>query len=673
MSVQSASSGERPGPAAGEDRVGRSGAAVIQNGAMSPLIPLPVLFGNPERVSPRLSPDGTQLAWIAPHDGVLNVWLAPISTEAGVSWDAAHVITNDTVRGIRQFAWAHDGRHVLYLQDTGGDENWRLHDVDLETMDRRDLTPFPGSQAQLIASERAFPDEILIGLNKDNPELHDVYRVDLKTGELTKELTNPGFVDMIADAEFVVRAAVQPQPDGSLLLVVRDTGAASDATEDGATEDGGTEDGATEGNDASDWRVLLEIPAGDSLTTGPVAFSADGRSLLVISSVGAEAARLVRIDVATGSTEVLAEDPEADVSDVRIHPDTREPQIVTFQKARSEYRVLDPSVARHLTAIRALNPGDPVFSDSDEDDRTWLVAFTNDAGPVHFYAYDTTTGDGSFLFEHQPELTKYELAAMEPFSYQARDGLTVHGYLTFPPGADRLDLPAVLLVHGGPWYRDAWGYDPQAQWLANRGYLCVQVNFRGSTGYGKSFLNAGDREWGAAMQNDLSDAVAHIISQGWADPARIAIAGGSYGGYATLAGAAFTPDLYCCGVDIVGPSNLITLIETIPPYWAPLIAQFHQRVGDPAKDRDFLWSRSPLSRADQIRIPLLIAQGANDPRVKQAESEQIVEALSRHGIEHKYMLFPDEGHGFARPENRLAFYAEADQFLARYLGGRSED
>jgi len=615
---------------------------------MPQLIPLTVLFGNPERVSPRLSPDGTQLAWIAPHDGVLNVWLAPISTDGGVSWDAARVITDDTVRGIRQFAWAHDGRHVLYLQDTGGDENWRLHDVDLQTMERRDLTPFPGSQAQLIASERLFPDEIVIGLNKDNPQLHDVYRLNLKTGELTRELTNPGFIGMVADAQMVVRAAVQMQPDGSTQLLVRESG------------------------ESDDWRVLLTISAEDALTTGPIAFSADGRSLLAISSVDAEAARLVRIDLATGDTEVLAEDPEADVSDVRIHPDTREPQLVTFQKARSEYRVLDPSVARHLTAIRALNPGDPVFPDADDADRTWLVAFTNDDGPVHYFAYDTTTGEGSFLFEHQPELTRYELAAMEPFAYQARDGLTVHGYVTFPPGADRLNLPTALLVHGGPWARDAWGYDAEAQWLANRGYLCVQVNFRGSTGYGKSFLNAGDREWGAAMQNDLSDAVAHVISQGWADPTRVAILGGSYGGYATLAGAAFTPDLYCCGIDLVGPSNLITLIETIPPYWAPMIAQFHQRVGDPAKDRDFLWSRSPLSRADQIRIPLLIAQGANDPRVKQAESEQIVEALRQHGIEYKYMLFEDEGHGFARPENRLAFFAEADKFLARYLGGRSE-
>jgi dipeptidyl aminopeptidase/acylaminoacyl peptidase len=300
------------------------------------------------------------------------------------------------------------------------------------------------------------------------------------------------------------------------------------------------------------------------------------------------------------------------------------------------------------------------------------VAFTNDAGPIPYFAYDRVTKAAQFLFDHQPELARYSLAAMEPFAYQARDGLTVHGYLTFPPEGGRSDLPTVLNVHGGPWHRDTWGFVPEAQWLANRGYLCVQVNFRGSTGYGKAFLNAGDKQWGARMQDDLSDAVAHVISQGWADPGRIAIYGGSYGGYAALAGAAFTPDLFSCAVDIVGPSNLITLIETIPPYWEPLIAQFHRRVGNPETEKDFLWSRSPLSAVERIHIPLLIAQGANDPRVKQAESEQIVAALEKAGIDHDYMLFPDEGHGFAKPENRLRFYAEAERFLSKHLGGLAE-
>jgi dipeptidyl aminopeptidase/acylaminoacyl peptidase len=615
---------------------------------MVELIPRQVLFGNPERLSPRISPDGTRLAWIAPHEGVLNVWIAPASAEAGVDWAAAKVVTDDTDRGIRMFAWAHDGRHLLYLQDTGGDENWRLHDVDLETMQRRDLTPYDGVQARVVAMERKFPTEVLIGLNRDNPELHDVYRLDLVTGGLTKEVENPGFIGWIADAQMAVRGAAAPRPDGSLVFLVRDTGEA-------------------------DWRELLVIPADDALTSNPIAFSEDGGSLLGVSSVDANTGRLVRFDVVTGAAEVLASDPQADVSDVRIHPDTREPQIVAFEKDRSEYLVLDSSVAADLAAIRALHPGDPMFVGADDADATWLVGFTNDSGAVPFFAFDRATKTGRFLFEHQPALSRYELAPMEPFSFTSRDGLTVHGYATFPPGAGRSGLPTVLNVHGGPWARDSWGFDAEAQWLANRGYLCVQVNYRGSTGYGKAFVNAGDREWGGKMQDDLTDAVGYVAGQGWADPARVAIYGGSYGGYAALAGATFTPEEFRCAVDIVGPSNLKTLIETIPPYWAPMIAQFHRRVGDPAKDADFLWSRSPLSRVHDIRIPLLIAQGANDPRVKQAESEQIVAALTEAGIDHEYLLFPDEGHGFAKPENRLRFYAAAERFLARHLGGRAED
>jgi dipeptidyl aminopeptidase/acylaminoacyl peptidase len=614
---------------------------------MAELIPRQILFGNPERVSPRISPDGTRLAWIAPHQDVLNVWVAPISAERGVDWPAASVVTDDADRGIRMFAWAHDGRHLLYLQDTGGDENWRLHDVDLQTMQRRDLTPFDGVQTQLIAMERKFPTELLIGLNRDNAQLHDVYRIDLVTGELTKEVANFGVVGWEADAQLVVRAAAAPQPDGGYTLLVRD-----DAD--------------------SDWRPLLTVASDDALTSAPIAFSENGQSLLATSSVGAQTGRLVRIDIATGATEVLAEDPEADVRGVRLHPDTREPQIVTLLKDRSEYLILDPAVAADLEAIRALHPGDPTFEDSDDSDTNWLIGFTNDTGPVSYFSYDRASRTGRFLFEARPELSRFVLAAMEPFSFTARDGLTVHGYASFPPGADRAGLATVVNVHGGPWVRDVWGYHPEAQWLANRGYLCIQVNYRGSTGYGKSFVNAGDREWGGRMHDDLVDAVAYAVSRGWTDPARVAIYGGSYGGYAALVGAAFTPGVFCCAVDIVGPSNLKTLIETIPPYWAPMVAQFHRRVGDPAADAAFLWSRSPLSRARDIRIPLLIAQGANDPRVKQDESEQIVAALREAGIEHDYLLFPDEGHGFAKPENRLRFYAAAERFLARYLGGRVE-
>jgi dipeptidyl aminopeptidase/acylaminoacyl peptidase len=614
---------------------------------MVELIPRKVLFGNPERTSPRISPDGTRLAWIAPRDGVLNVWVAPTGA-SGVEWDSARAVTEDTDRGVRQFMWARDGQHVLYVQDKGGDENWRLYDVDPSTMSLRDLTPFEGIHANIIATSERRPAEVLVGINADNPQLHDVYRLDLVTGSLVKEIENPGYAGWLADEDLVVRCALAPLPDGSFDVLVRDSAAA-------------------------DWRKLLTIPAEDATSSDVVSFSGDGRSLLMISAADANTGRLTRIDLASGAAEVLAADPEADVAGAVLDPRTRAPRIVMILKDRTTYVVLDPSVEDDLKAVRALHPGDPVFAGRDESDTTWLIGFTNDAGPIPYFMYDRTSRSGRFLFEHQPALSSYELAPMEPFSYTARDGLVIRGYVTFPPGLGRSALPAVLNVHGGPQARDAWGYDAEAQWLANRGYLCVQVNYRGSTGYGKSFVAAGDREWGGKMHDDLIDAVSHIVARGWADPSRVAIYGGSYGGYAALAGAAFTPEVFRCAVDIVGPSNLKTLLETIPPYWAPAKAQLYRRVGDPAADAEFLWSRSPLSRARDIRIPLLIAQGANDPRVKQAESEQIVAALEEAGIEHEYMLFPDEGHGFAKPGNRIKFYTAAERFLARYLGGRYEE
>jgi dipeptidyl aminopeptidase/acylaminoacyl peptidase len=625
---------------------------------MVDLIPRSVLFGNPERIQPRISPDGGSLAWIAPKDGVLNVWVAPILASAdpdtgvdgaGVDWAAARVLTADTDRGIRTFSWARDGRHLLYVQDAGGDENWRLYDVAVDSLERRDLTPFDKIHATIIGTSKRRPTEVLVGINADNPQLHDVYRLDLVTGELVKEIENPGYAGWLADEDLVVRCAIAPLPDGSFDVLVRDSG--SDAA----------------------WRTLVTIPAEDAISTDVVSFSGDGRSVLMTSAAGSDTARLTKVDLATGDETVLASDPEVDISGVLLHPDTRDPQIAMFLKDRMDYLVLDPSVADDLKAVRALHPGDPSFSGRDDADDTWLIAYNVDAGSVAYYMYDRASRTGRPLFVSRPELADYALAAMEPFSYAARDGLVIHGYLTFPPGVDRSSLAAVLNVHGGPQVRDAWGYDPEAQWLANRGYLCVQVNYRGSTGYGKAFVAAGDREWGGKMHDDLIDAVSYIVGQGWADPARVSIYGGSYGGYAALAGAAFTPDVFCCAVDIVGPSNLKTLLETIPPYWAPMIAQLYRRVGNPETDEEFLWSRSPLSRARDIRIPLLIAQGANDPRVKQAESEQIVAALKDAGIDYEYLLFPDEGHGFAKPENRIKFYAAAERFLARYLGGRFEE
>jgi dipeptidyl aminopeptidase/acylaminoacyl peptidase len=609
------------------------------------LIPREILFGNPEKSSPQVSPDGTRMAYLAPVNNVLNVWVGTVGQ------DDYRPVTQDTERGVRFYAWAADNRHILYIQDVKGDENWRLYATDLHSGETRDLTPFENVQARVVGRDKHFPNELLVGLNKSNPQAHDVYHLDLPTGELELVAKNPGnIVGWTIDASFKVRGALAMAPDGSgnLDLLVR-------------------------ANEDAEWQKLLTWDAEDNQTSGPVGFTLDGQALYLQDSRGVNAGRLVKMEIATGAITVIAEDPDYDVSDVIMHPDTREIQAVAFEKDRLEWVVLDESIRADFDYIRTLHRGDFSVSSRDDADKTWIIAFNTDNGPVSYYACDRASRPATFLFDNQPALNRYTLATMQPITFTARDGLTIHGYLTLPPGSDGKNLPMVLNVHGGPWARDTWGYRPDAQWFANRGYACLQVNYRGSTGYGKHFMNAGNKEWGGKMHDDLVDAVHWAVAQGIADPRKVAIFGGSYGGYAALVGATFTPDLFCCAVDIVGPSNLITLIRSVPPYWKPAIALFYQRVGNPDTEEEFLKSRSPLFKVDQIRIPILIGQGANDPRVKQAESEQIVEAMKSKGIPYEYMVFPDEGHGFARPENRLKFFAAAEKFLAEYMGGRYEE
>jgi dipeptidyl aminopeptidase/acylaminoacyl peptidase len=607
-----------------------------------PLIPRTVLFGNPDKASAQLSPDGTRIAYLAPLDGVLNVWIGNASGEG------MRPVTHDTDRGVRVYAWAHDNRHLLYLQDEGGDENWRLHKVNPETGADEDLTPFPRVQAQMVAHQKERPHEVLVALNKDDERLHDVYHLDLRSNELTLVAKNPGDVTgWVADDALVVRGALATTPDGGSILRLRDT---------------------AEGP----WRDFIVWSSQDALNSSPLGFTADGQHMHVLDSRDVNATRLLRMDVATGASTVVAEDSRYDVGGVMVHPDSKEMQLVSFVRARREWTVLDSTLAEDVAALERLNPGDFVVVDRTDADDRWVVAFTRDNEPVSYWVYDRATRTGTFLFNTRADLAQYTLAEMRPITFAARDGRTIEGYITLPSGVAPERLPTVLNVHGGPWHRDAWGYNPEAQWFANRGYACLQVNFRGSTGYGKDHLNAGNREWGAKMHDDVVDGVQWAVNQGYADPDRVAIYGGSYGGYAALVGATFTPDLFCCAVDIVGPSNLITFIETIPPYWSTFLSMLKERIGDPETEPDFLKSRSPLTFADRIHIPLLIAQGANDPRVKQAESEQIVAALAAKEIPHEYLLFPDEGHGFAKPENRLKFYAAAEHFLATHLGGRYE-
>jgi dipeptidyl aminopeptidase/acylaminoacyl peptidase len=606
-----------------------------------PLIPRDVLFGNPEKVSPQISPDGRYLTYVAPDaKNVLQVWLR----EMGKTQDV--ILTQDPKRGIRSYFWTYEPDKLIYAQDADGDENFHLYLVDVVSKKIQDITPFPKARAQVVAVEPKVPFQILVGINKNDPRKHDVYRIDLRDGKVDLDTENPGhIIGWTTDADLNVRAALAATPDGGHEIWLR-----------GSAEDS--------------WKTILVIGPDDQ--GGPVDFSEDGRTLYYVSSVDANAERLLSRDVATGEVKVIAEDPEYDVSGTFVHPLTRQIQAVAFYREKLDWKILDSSLAADFEMLLSLRKGELHISRGDLKDRFWLASYVVDDGPVYYYVYDRNSKKSSFLFSQRKALEELSLAAMKPIHFESRDGMTIHGYLTLPAGEAPKSLPTVLLVHGGPWARDQWGFFPVVQWLANRGYAVLQVNYRGSTGYGKKFLNAGNREWAGKMHNDLIDASTWLSMQGIADPRRIAIMGGSYGGYATLVGLTFTPNFFACGIDIVGPSNIISLIQTIPPYWEPMRATFARRLGVVDKDEEFMKSRSPLYFVDRITKPLLIGQGANDPRVKQAESDQIVAAMRQDGKPVEYIVYSDEGHGFARPENRMHFYSRVEQFLAKYLGGRAE-
>ena len=614
------------------------------------LIERSVLFGNPERTFVRISPDGRHLSFLAPDEGFLNVWVAPISNPA-----SAKAVTSDRVRGIRIYTWANNSEYVIYMQDTGGDENWSVFAVELATNEVANLTPFKNVAAHIAGSSDRHPDEILLSINDRDPRYHDIYRINVRTGEreLIAENTD-GFSGYVTDQDLKIRLAER------------------------MTEDGGSEILAPNGDG---WEKIITISPDDSLTTGVHGFDGSGRVIYLSDSRDRNTGALTSLDLETGELTVLAEDSRADVSDVMIHPINRTPEAVAFTYERKKWVILDESVRGDLDYLASVADGEVEVVSRTHADDIWVVAYLLDDGPVAYYLYDREARKASFLFSSRPELESLPLVKMHPVIVAARDGLEMVCYLSLPPGSNPDDgdrpespVPMVLYVHGGPWARDSWGYDPYHQLLANRGYAVLSVNYRTSTGFGKDFANAGRLEWGGKMQDDLTDAVEWAVAEGIAIRDRVAIMGGSYGGYATLAGLTMTPDLYACGVDIVGPSNLITLLETVPPYWTPIIEVFTTRMGDHRTEegRELLKSRSPLTYVDRIRRPLLIGQGANDPRVKQSESDQIIEAMTSRGIPVTYVLYPDEGHGFARPENRLAFSAVAEAFLAEFLGGRKQ-
>ena len=614
------------------------------------MIPRQVLFGNPEKTMPRISPDGEYLSYLAPVAGVLNVWVAAVD-----DLGSARPITRDEERGIRYYDWTYDGQHILYYQDAKGDEDWHVYATNIATGETRDLTPFEKVNAQILSVNEKTPNEILIGINNRNPQLHDVYRIELSTGERTLIEENPGFVSYLFDNDDRTRFAMTFSPTGGQEILQRD--------------------------ENNQWQPFIEVPNTDALTTYLTGFDKSNQILYLIDSRKRNTAALFTLDLESGKQELVAEDDRADVGGILVHPTEKHMQAVSFIHDRNRWHVLDPAIQEDMDYLHAVEDGELSITSRTLDDRLWTAAYVLDNGPVKYYLYDRTRKQANYLFSNRTDLDEYQLARMHPLTIKSRDGWNLVSYLTLPPDSTpdgdaqpSNPVPLVLLVHGGPWGRDIWGYNSEHQWLANRGYAVLSVNFRGSTGFGKEFTNAGNGEWAGKMHDDLIDAVNWAIREKITQRDQVAIMGGSYGGYATLVGLTFTPETFVCGVDIVGPSNLVTLLQNVPPYWVPILPMMKDRVGDwtTEEGQKSLLAKSPLARVDQIQRPLLIGQGANDPRVKQVESDQIVEAMKQKNIPVTYVLYPDEGHGFARPENRLSFYAVAEAFLSEHLGGQFE-
>jgi dipeptidyl aminopeptidase/acylaminoacyl peptidase len=638
------------------------GVCAAQAG-LPPLIPRQILFSNPARTDPKISPDGSQLSWLAPDkSNTLNVWTSALDRTN------ARCVTNETGDPIEWYTWAADGKHILYLHDNAGDEIPHLFSVDLTSGNVRDLTPFRGVRAQNVLTDSRHPGAVLVAMNLRDRTKFDMYRVDVQTGAVAVEAENPGDVlTWKADNSFVIRAATAfDGRTGRTIIRVRD---AVDKP----------------------WRDLVVMPFERALFAGQVVngsliagFDSDGKSLLIVSALDSDKGRLVRVDLQDGhEIGVVVEDPRCDVAfagvgrlgmqpAVILDPVTDAPQAVEFDYTTPQWSFLDPKLKADFDTINGEAPGFVDLVSRDNADRIWVVAIRKSDAPAKFYTYDRDTKRLTPLFDENPYLAKFKRAAKRPVVIKARDGLDLVTYLTTPFGIEPKKLPLVVLIHGGPWDRDSDDYDQEVQFLANRGYAVLQVNYRGSVGFGIKFLNAGNLQVGLGMVEDLFDAARWAIEQKIADPKRIAAMGGSMGGFATLRALEMRPDLFACGVDECGPADEATGLRTFPNYWSNIIARWRRREGD--VDHDENWNRkiSPLYHVDAIRAPLLIGQGKNDPRVTIANADAMVAALRKAKREVTYVVYLDEGHGFARPENQFDFYGRIEEFLAKHLRGRAE-
>jgi dipeptidyl aminopeptidase/acylaminoacyl peptidase len=607
---------------------------------MAPLIPMKDFFRNPEKSGFSLSPNGEYLAFMQPWEKRRNVFIQKIGSDTAVR------ITGATERDIAGYAWKGNGR-VVYVQDKGGDENFRLYAVSIDGSNPKDLTPFEKVRAEIIDSLEDNDDEILVGLNKRVAQVFDVYRINVNTGDLMMIAENPGNI-----------TGWQTDWDGKLRIAI--------------TTDGVNNTLTYRKTEADKFTPVLTTTFKESLS--PLFFTFDNKYVYAATNLGRDKTAIVKYDIENKKEmEKIFEHPEVDVDNLLSSRKRKVITGVSYNTEKTHYQFFDKWRGDLQKDVEKRLPGYVVrVSGFNKEEDKCLVRTFSDRSLGAYYFYDLKTKEFKKLAEVSPWIKETDMAEMKPVSYQSRDGLTIHGYLTLPKGVAAKKLPVVVNPHGGPWYRDSWSFNPEVQFLANRGYAVLQMNFRGSTGYGRKFWEASFKQWGKTMQNDISDGVQWLIKEGIADPKRVGIYGGSYGGYATLAGLTFSPELYACGVDYVGVANLFTFMKAIPPYWKPFLEMFYEMVGNPEKDEALMRAASPVFHVDKIKAPLLIAQGANDPRVNKGESDQMVAALKARGIDVPYMVKNNEGHGFANEENRFDFYRAMEEFLGKHLGGRVE-
>jgi len=607
------------------------------------LVPRETFFGDPDVAGAQLSFDGASLAYIAPVDGVRNLWVAPVG-----DLGAAKPLTRATDRPISYFfQWAHTNRHVVYFQDRDGDENWRASSVEVRDGTVVALTPPHGVRAWVQEVSQRVPRQMIFSHNERDKQFFDLYRVDVVTGKSVLVYENNQFAWFVTDSAFQLRLGARYLKDGSVELLER--------------RPGGT------------WGRFITIPRGEIDATRLLGFSDDGKILYLFDTRGRDKAALVAMDMATRRARVLAEDPDADLTRAFFHRVTRRPLAGGAMVDRRRWHAVDPGFAADLKAIHTSTSGDIDLIGLSAAARRVLVLVQHDAASPEWVLYDRPTRRVSPLLKARRKLDGIPLRPLEPVSFEALDGLKIQGYLTRPT-PDARNVPMVLVIHGGPYLRDEWGFNPTHQWLANRGYAVLSINYRGSTGFGKAFVIAADREWGGKMHDDLIAGVNWAVARGIADPKRVGFFGASYGGYAALTAATKTPEVFACIVDIYGIANLLTFMAAIPPYWAPSFSVWKNRLGDPDTEegRAFLRERSPLTHIDRAFRPILIVQGLEDVRVTRAESEQMVAVLRRRNVPVTYVVFPDEGHGFAKPQNQIAFRAVTEAFLAKHLGGAAQ-